>query len=298
MTCIPYCKAWLSGNGRIMTGSDGSDGAAPALQDVYLSAETNETLALNNSSIGRVFVQGFYGPPGYPMTNATISVLGHSSIAGISEGWLRAAPVSLAVNLLPWANLTNTGQIGDYNNASLVITGGAHTSFTNNGMVDTWGYGTTMKFGVDVKGTGTIVDGNNGYGQVGAKIEFGGVVGAGQKITLDSGTLQLDKPIQFHAVIDHLNTAAAPVYDPTRSMTNGAIVLEHTHATHAVLTANELVLKEGNVTVADLHFSRLANIGKSGLFVTSEEDGSTAVTGYSMPGSQAVHVSVVPTFLS
>jgi len=298
VTYVPYYKVWLGGNGGMMTGSDGSDGAAPALQDVILRTGTNETLALDNSSAGRILVQGYYGPPGYPMTNATVSVRGNSNIAGISEGWLRAARVTLAVNIAPEANLTNTGPIGVYSDASLAIAGSAHSSFTNNGTIDTWGSATTIKFGVDVKGTGTIVDGNNRYGQVGTKIEFGGAVGSGQNITLDSGTLQLDKPMRFNAVIDHLNTAAAPVYDPTRGITNGAIVLEHTHANHATLTATELVLKEGNVTVADLHFSSLANIGETGLFVTSEKDGSTVVSGFSLPESQAVHVGAMPTFLS
>lgn len=259
------------------------------LPDVNLDSDAGQTLALDNSSVGRVVVSASYAPFRPHNSPAIMTVEGHSSIAGMFAGWLRAAPASLVVSIAPRASLTNTGTVGVYNDGSLVISGGAHSKFTNNGVIDTWGGYTTMKLGADINGTGTIVDGNNGYGQVGTKIEFGGAVGAGQKITLDSGTLQLDKPMQFHAVIDHMNTAAAPVYDPTRGLLNGAIVLEHIYAETGSFTSNELILEHQGVKVADLHFSGLGAPGHANLFLTAEAAGSMAVTGYAMPGSFAIH---------
>ena len=84
----------------------------------------------------------------------------------------------------------------------------------------------------------------------------------------------------------------------TPSLADGAIVLEHTYADSAVFSGTELVLRHAQATVADLHFSGLPSNGKAQLWVGREADGSTAVTGFALPGSHAVHVSTVPVLLS
>ncbi len=106
--------------------------------------------------------------------------------------------------------------------------------------------------------------------------------------------------MRFHATVAP-TTTAVPLLgnDPsTPSLADGAIVLEHTYADSAVFTGTELVLKHAQVTVADLHFSGLPTDGTAQLWVGREADGSTAVTGFALPGSQAVQVSTVPVLLS
>jgi cytochrome c5 len=74
-------------------------------------------------------------------------------------------------------------------------------------------------------------------------------------------------------------------------------VLEHTHADSAVLSGTGLVLRQACATVADLHLSGLPSDGAARLWVGRQADGSTAVTGVALPGSQALHVSTVPVLL-
>jgi hypothetical protein len=228
----------------------------------------------------------------------TVLVQGNATVLGISEGGLREQPGYLTIQLAPHATLTNTGQLFVFNGSTFNEDGGAHSSFVNNGSVTTWGV-TTFKFGTDVAGTGTITDGHAPAYLQGSKIEFGGAVGAGQKIMLDSGTLQLDKPMQFHAVIEQLNAKAPPgTPSPERWQGNGMIVLEHTKADSAFLSNTELVLKHAGAIVADLHFAGLAKDGVSQLYLASEKDGSLAFSSYALPNSQAVHVGATPTLLS
>ncbi len=116
-----------------------------------------------------------------------------------------------------------------------------------------------------------------------------------QSITLNAGSLQLDQPMLFHGTVANLNTSAPPAYGPTYGV-NGAILLMHTHVGNVVASATELVLKQGATTVADLNFAGLAHDGSASLFLTSQADGSTVVSGYSLPGSVAVHMPALPTW--
>jgi len=306
---------WLGGTGRLMNASNWSGGVAPASGDtaeidsgtvvvhgkhqgVDFSLEGTggavPTLRLQNSSVSHIQVGG--GIAQFPEAGK-IAVRGWASVDSISEGGLRAQPGDLTVKLGQYATFANVGSISVVNGSTLTEVGGPNSAFENDGSIDTWG-STNLTFGSNVTGTGTIANGDDRYGLVGGKIEFGAGGGSGQAITLDSGTLQLDQPMQFQAVIAHLNADPAPAYDPTRGINNGAIVLASTYADNAVFSGTELVLTQGCTTVADLHFSGLPTDGTAQLWVGSEPDGSTAVTGFALPGSQELHVSATPVALS
>lgn len=298
------------------TGSDWSGGAAPASGDTAIIGSgtvlvrgegqgvnvrlagangANPTLNLQNSAVGQIELGGLtqFAEAG------TIAVTGSSSIDGISEGGLREQTGALTIRLGSYATLANVGTANVLNGSTLTESGGAHALFVNNGTINT-SISASLKFGTEVAGTGTIVDGNGPVYLGGSTIEFARAVGAGQTITLDKGTLQIDKPMQFHATVAPTTTAASlPGGNPsTASLGDGAIVLEQTYADSALFSGTELVLKHAHATVADLHLSGLPTDGTAQLWVGREADGSTAVTGFALPGSQALQVSTVPVLLS
>jgi len=178
------------------------------------------------------------------------------------------------------------------NGSALSETGGAGASFVNNGSIVTSG-ASKLSFMTAVSGTGAITDSAAATGG-GSKIEFGGAVAKEQSIALNAGTLQLDQPMLFHGTVASLNTSAPPAYGPTYGVNNGTILLMHTHMDNVVASATELVLKQGATTVADLNFAGLAHDGSASLFLTNQADGSTVVSGYSLPGSVAVHMPALP----
>lgn len=298
------------------TGSDWSGGVAPASGDTAIIGSgtvrvrgegqginvnlagangANPTLNLQNSAVGQIDLGGLtqFAETG------TIAVSGRSSIDGIAEGGLREQTGTLTIKLGARATLANVGTAHVLNGSTLTESGAANSVFLNNGLIDTWS-SASLKFGTDVGGTGTIVDGDGPFYLAGSRIEFARAVGAGQTITLNKGILQIDKPMQFHAVVaPTTKPVTLPGGDPSKpGLSSGSIVLEHTHADHALFSGTELVLKQGHATVADLHFAGLPSNGTAQVWVDRETDGSTAVTGFALPGSQALHVSNVPVLLS
>jgi len=282
-------------SGGTVTVAEG-EGAGVNMWLVGNNAPGTTQLNLINGSIGSLSVNAAQYSV-YTAASASVQVTGRVTDTGyIKLGGVHAAPDTLNLTLSPFSTFASNGAVTVLNGSKLLEGGGAHSSFENDGTITTSG-ASVLKFGSTVTGTGTISDNAAATGG-GSKIEFGGGVGSGQTINLNAGILQLDKPMAFHATIAALNASAAPVDGPTSGLGNGAIVLEHTGADSAIFSANELVLKDAGVTVADLHFSGLATIGTAQLWVGREADGSTVVTGYALPESHALHVSAMPTLLS
>jgi len=261
-----------------------------------IGSANEPTLNLKDGSIGSIAVNA-QQYSFYTSAHGKVEVTGRvTGMGGIKLGAIHAAADTLVMTELPYSTFVNQGAVSVLNGSALLESGGQHSSFENDGVITTSG-ASTLKFGSTVTGEGTISDSAVATGG-GSRIEFGGGVGSGQTINLNAGTLQLDKPMAFHATIAALNASAAPVYGPTSGLGNGAIVLEHTRADSAIFSADELVLKDAGVTVADLHFSGLAKTGTAQLWVGREADGSTAVTGYAVAESHALYVSAMPTLLS
>ncbi len=255
---------------------------------VFVTLNTG-TLNLIGGSVGSVAVNAAQYSAELK-ASGTVNITGQVTVTGNTYvGSANSATDTLAINEATDAVFINQGTISVLGGSSVTETGGARSTLRNDGAIVTSG-GSHITIGSDLNGVGTITDSAAVKGD-GSLIEVGGSVGTGQSIALNSGTLQIDKPIQFHGVITNLGHTSTGA-----NLEGGAIVLEHAHATMALLVNNELVLWGPSNFVADLHIKGASSA--SPLYATHEADGSLAITGYALPGATELRPSPMPIHLS
>lgn len=250
---------------------------------------TGGALDLIGGSIGSITVNALQYSA-FTKASGTVSVTGQMTVTGgVRVGSVNAAPDTLTINEAADAVFVNQGTISVLGGSVLVESGGAHSALRNDGAIVTSG-GSHITIGSDLNGVGTITDSAASKGG-GSLIELGGSVGSGQSIALNSGTLQVDKPMQFHGVITDIGHTS-----PDGGLNSGAILLEHADATMALLINDELVLWGPRSFVADLQIKGVSNA--SPLYATHEADGSLAITGHALPGATELRPSPIPVHLS
>lgn len=249
---------------------------------------TGGSLDMIGGSIGSVAVNARQYSFGTRASGA-ISVTGTvTGTGGMQIGTANNAPDTLTINEFTNSMFVSQGTISVLGGSTLTEIDGAHTEFRNDAAIVTSG-GSHITIRSDLSGTGTITDSAAAKGG-GSLIEVGGSVGDGQSIALNSGTLQIDKPMQFHGVITSIGHTS-----PGASLNSGAIVLEHADATMALLIHDELLLWGPRNFIAALHINGASN--SSPLYATHEPGGRLAITGYSLPGATALIPSPIPVHL-
>jgi hypothetical protein len=167
------------------------------------------------------------------------------------------------------ATLVNagTGTISGTTLSDLTIDGGKDARLVNNGTIT--GQGTTLDIGVDVTGKGSFVvsgGGNPGsHTAVPSTLAFQAAVGAGLTIDVNDTTLVLDQPMRFLATIDD-----GSVTPPSAFATNSDILLKGESATGFCFQNDTLTVRNGQQTLAQLHFTSGLTAGDFSLADTSE----------------------------
>ena len=175
----------------------------------------------------------------------------------------------------------------------------------NDGLVKLDAAFVQASLGVSVQGTGTIVTGETITPAVSAlllatipSVEFGGAVGYYQNLVISgSARIQIDQPLEFHALIHGFAPLASPTSPPPYyySFYEPEIVLENTPVTYYTVGNDVLTLWNGSSLVGQLRFTDFAYakdnflISTSGTTTTIEPQGTLAPLGVAAQTATAHH---------
>lgn len=149
----------------------------------------------------------------------------------------------------------------------------------NNGLMHLDASFMQADIGVSVLGTGTIETGHEITPAPSALLlasvpvlTFGGAVGSGQSLVI-TGTayIEIDQPLEFHAVIHGFEPLASPTSPPPYYFPpyEPRIVLENSPVTSYAVSNDVLTLWNGHSVVAQLHFADFAYTRDNFLVTTS-----------------------------
>ena len=246
------------------------------------------TLSLVNTSIGaRTLIENQIESSPALGASDTEDVQIHGTVR--NHGTIAENPGALIGNTLTielghGATLVNapSGTISGTTISDLTIEGGKDARLVNDGTIT--GQGTTVDIGVAVTGKGSFVmsgGGNPGsHTAVPAALEFQAPVGAGLTIDVNDTTLVLDKPMTFLATIDDSSVSL-----PSAFATNSDVVLKNESATGFCFQNDMLTVRNGQQTLAQLHFTSGLTAGDFSLTNTSEGAQITVATPASASAS-------------
>jgi hypothetical protein len=180
-----------------------------------IPAGSSQTVTLNLTRHAQVSLSApsFDFPPFVPPAGQAIA-----NIRGADTlNWQGGVSSSLTVNLEDHAALTGSFSTGF--RGSVVIAGGEHSRFINDGTSSL--SGSTVTVDTDVVGHGTFVVRSSAFVTPGNSqagfLEFGGLVSRGQAVDLTGGqpdlvriaTVKIDDPKDFHGTVDLHNLSLA-----------------------------------------------------------------------------------------
>lgn len=208
------------------------------------------------------------------------------------------------------AIFVNSGTIQDVDGQPFsIVAQSPDAILINNGTIDLAAAFTRVSIGVSVLGSGTISTGENVI-PVGPSadlqttiptLEFGGTVGSGQTLDIiGSAYVQIDKPSQFHALIEGFVPLASSTSPPPYwyDAFEPHIVLENAPVTSYAVSNDVLTLWDGSSIVAQLRFTGFDytkdnfSVTTSGTTTTIEPQGTLAPMGLAPHTAPAVHALV------
>jgi len=164
------------------------------------------------------------------------------------------------------AIFVNNGTIQDVDGQPFsIVAQSPDAVLINNGTIDLAAAYSRVSIGVSVLGSGMISTGENVTPAPSADLlttvptlEFGGAVGNGETLDIiGSAYVQIDKPLQFHALIEGFAPLPSPTQPPPYwySFYEPTILLENTTVTSYAVSHDVLTLWDGSAVVAQLRFT-------------------------------------------
>lgn len=330
-------RTWIAGTGSFNDPSEWSPGGVPQAGDLAIISNGTAVLSMqkldgfelqlqspasaldtNDVVFGQHFTLG--ETPGAGGT-ATLNATGFTANEGVIHVGTAVVPPnfspSFTINmydLTPSPGCAGAAAVF-VNSGTIMVADGQPFSIVakspdatliNNGTVNLASAYTRVDIGVSVQGSGTISTGEH-VTPVGPSadllttvptLEFGGAVGSGQTLNImGSAYVTIDKPAQFHALIEGFEPLAAPTSPPPYWYPpfEPHLILENTPVTSYAVSNDVLTLWNGGSVVAQLHFTGFDytrdnfSVTTSGTTTTIEPQGILAPMGIAPHTAMAVH---------
>jgi hypothetical protein len=208
------------------------------------------------------------------------------------------------------AIFVNNGTIQDVDGQPFsIVAQSPDAVLINNGTVNLAAAYSRVSIGVSVLGGGMISTGEN-VTPIGPSadllttvptLEFGGAVGNGQTLDIiGSAYVQIDKPSQFHALIEGFAPLASPTNPPPYWYANFEphIILENAPVTSYAVSNDVLTLWDGSSVVAQLRFTGFTYTHDNFLVTTSGTTTTILPEGTLAPMGVAPHTALAAHALS